>query len=322
MEEWQNGHDQPGYHYHQEQDKKRKPIETPGKRFWGPLLIKWGIGIGVGMVVMAAMMVAYMKTHYQTQAALEALMSDQNKLMGFYEKMLNKYIDYTTWVEGLSALVTIPVMAILYHGDRKKEKKAGIIPDKKAPLWKYPAALIMALAMSLGLNNLIIIGNLSAVDASYKTTMNAMYSAPLAIQILCLAVLVPICEEYVFRGLFFRRMEKESSFVYAMVYSSVVFGVLHVNLVQMLYGFLLGLMLAYVYEKYGSLKAPAAAHMAMNLLSVLATRYGLYNWMLKDNMRIGVITVVCAMIASTMFVLIQRIEEKPELKTENENLTM
>lgn len=29
MEEWQNGHDQPGYHYHQEQDKKRKPIETP-----------------------------------------------------------------------------------------------------------------------------------------------------------------------------------------------------------------------------------------------------------------------------------------------------
>ena len=65
MEEWQNGHDQPGYHYHQEQDKKRKPIETPGKRFWkmwGPLLIKWGIGIGVGMVVMAAMMVASLLT--------------------------------------------------------------------------------------------------------------------------------------------------------------------------------------------------------------------------------------------------------------------
>ena len=71
MEEWQNGHDQPGYHYHQEQE--RKPVETPGKRFWkmwGPLLIKWGIGIGVGMAVMAAMMMAYMKTHYQTQAAL------------------------------------------------------------------------------------------------------------------------------------------------------------------------------------------------------------------------------------------------------------
>ena len=182
--------------------------------------------------------------------------------------------------------------------------------------------IIMALAMSLGLNNLIIIGNLSAIDANYKATMNAMYSAPLVIQIVCLAVLVPICEEYVFRGLFFRRMERESSFVYAMVYSSVVFGILHVNLVQMLYGFALGMMLAYVYEKYGSLKAPVAAHMSMNLLSVLATRYGLYNWMLKDNIRIGIITVVCAAVASTMFVIIQRIEEKPTKKKENENLAM
>ena len=34
MEEWQNGHDQPGYHYHQEQDKKSESqIETPGKAF-------------------------------------------------------------------------------------------------------------------------------------------------------------------------------------------------------------------------------------------------------------------------------------------------
>ena len=88
------------------------------------------------------------------------------------------------------------------------------------------------------------------------------------------------------------------------------------------HGFVLGLMLAYVYEKYGSLKAPAAAHMAMNLLSVLATRYGLYNWMLKDNIRIGIITVVCAAVASTMFVIIQRIEEKPTKKKENENLAI
>ena len=124
MEEWQNGHDQPGYHYHQEQE--RKPVrhrKTFVGRCGGPLLIKWGIGIGVGMAVMAAMMMAYMKTHYQTQAALEALMSDQNKLMAFYEKMLNKYIDYTTWVEGLSALVTIPVMALMYHGTERKRRQ-------------------------------------------------------------------------------------------------------------------------------------------------------------------------------------------------------
>lgn len=318
MEEWQNRQNQP--------DSRPKQMpETPGRRFWrlwGPILIKWGIGIGVGMIAMAALMMAYMGSHYQTPEALEALMSDQNKMMAFYEKILKKYISCTTLVEGVTALVTIPVMAILFHKDRKKEKEAGIIPNKKAPLWKYPAVIVMALALSLGLNNLIIIGNLSSVDASYEQTMNAMYSAPLFLQILCLAVLVPISEEYVFRGLFFKRLESNTTFVYAMLYSSLVFGILHINLVQMIYGFILGMMLAYVYEKYGSLKAPVAAHMAMNLLSVLATEFGLYSWLMKDKIRIGVITVACATIASTMFVMIRGIEEKPQKKNDKENLAI
>lgn len=318
MEEWQNRQNQPD-------SSPRKMPETPGRRFWrlwGPILIKWGIGIGVGVIAMAALMMAYMGAHYQTPEALEALMADQNKMMAFYEKILKKYISYTTLVEGVTALVTIPVMAILFHKDRKKEKAAGIIPNQKAPIWKYPAVIVMALALSLGLNNLIIIGNLSSVDASYEQTMNAMYSAPLFLQILCLAVLVPISEEYVFRGLFFKRLETGTTFVYAMLYSSVVFGVLHMNFVQMLYGFALGMMLAYVYEKYGSLKAPIAAHMSMNLLSVLATEFGLYSWMMKDKIRIGVITVACATIASTMFVMIRGIEEKPQQKKEKEDLAM
>ena len=90
----------------------------------------------------------------------------------------------------------------------------------------------------------------------------------------------------------------------------------------MIYGFILGMMLAYVYEKYGSLKAPVAAHMAMNLLSVLATEFGLYSWLMKDKIRIGVITVACATIASTMFVMIRGIEEKPQKKNDKENLAI
>ena len=35
------------------------------------------------------------------------------------------------------------------------------------------------------------------------------------------------------------------------------------------------------------------------------------DWMAADPVRIGVITVVCASAASTMYILIQRIEERP-----------
>ena len=207
----------------------------------------------------------------------------------------------------MEALITIPIMAVMFHRDRVKEKMQGIIPNRKAPIWKYAAIVIMSLAMSLGLNNLIIIGNLSAVDETYMTTMNALYSAPLILQIICLAVLVPICEEYVFRGLFFQRMRARTSYRYAAIYSSLVFGMLHMNLIQMIYGFILGLMLTYVYEKYGSVKAPILAHITANILSVVGTQFQWFDWLFKDPMRVGISTVLCAFIASSIYVMIQRL---------------
>ena len=199
----------------------------------------------------------------------------------------------------------------------------GIVPNKKAPLWKYAAVVLMSLTLCLGLNNLINIGNLAASDEAYTQTIQALYSAAFPVQIVCLGILVPISEELVLRGLLFRRLRERGTFLQAALYSAVVFGLMHMNMVQMLYGFILGMMLAYVYEKYGSVKAPILAHMTMNLLSVTATKIGLMDWMMEDIMRVGTVTVICAAVAATMFVFIQRIEEKPdqpEKKDHNEKV--
>ena len=153
--------------------------------------------------------------------------------------------------------------------------------------------------------------------------MEAFYSAPLIAQVIALGILTPMCEELVYRGLLFKRLRERGTFMQAALYSAVVFGFTHMNMVQMLYGVFTGMMLAYLYEKYGSVKAPVAAHIAMNLLSILGTEYHLLDWLLEDRMRAGIVTVLCAFVASTMFVLVQRIEEKPDVPGtpgENENL--
>ena len=67
----------------------------------------------------------------------------------------------------------------------------------------------MALALCLGLNNLINIGNLGASDEVYTETMNTLYSAALPVQIIALGILVPISEELVFRGLLFNGCGRE-----------------------------------------------------------------------------------------------------------------
>lgn len=299
-----------------EQQNRQVPPMTPpesyGKRvwyIWGPIVIKWIIGIGVSMIAMGVLTMMYVMVD---QDAAMAAVQSEDQMMELYGRIMEKYFNFATMIEAVGAAITIPVMWYLFHRDRVKERQRGIIPNRKAALWKYAAGLLMAAALSLGLNNLIIIGNLSVMSESYETTMDALYSAPLLVQIISLAVLVPISEELVFRGLLFKRLRERGTYIQAALYSAVVFGVMHGNLIQMLYGFILGMMLSYLCEKYGSVKAPIAAHIVMNLLSVLATEYNLADWMMESNMRIGFITVACAFIASTMFVLVQRIEEKPD----------
>lgn len=304
--QWENG------------EIRQQPPESYGKRMWhiwGPLIIKWGMGFIISMMAMMVFAMIYSSTHYEE--ILKA-MEDPNGFMELSATLTEVMMPYMTLMEGIAALITIPVMLVLFHKDRKKEKNLGIVPNKKAPVWKYAAVALIAAAMCVGLNNLIVIGNLQAVSESYEKTMETFYSAGFGTQILSLGILIPISEELVFRGLMFKRLRERTNFRQAAIYSAVVFGIFHGNLVQMIYGIILGLMLAYVYEKYGSVKAPILAHIVMNIISVVATKYNVYEWMTKDIMRIGMITVVCAAVASTMFVLIQRIEEKPELSNKSE----
>lgn len=292
--------------------------ESYGKRLWrlwGPIVIKWAIEIGVSML---AMMVLAMASRVMCPELFAEAVNNQDKMTELYNQIMDIYMKSMTIIQGVSALVVIPVMLILFHGDRVRQRRAGVLPNKKAALWKYVAVILIAVSMCLALNNLINIGNLYVVDEAYAQTIEALYSASLPVQILSLGILVPISEELVFRGLLFQRLREKGSYMQAAVFSSVVFGLMHMNMVQMLYGFVMGMLLAYVYEKYGSVKAPALAHMSMNIMSVFATHFGVMDWMMEDIMRIGTITVLCAAIAATMFVWIQRIDETPDIPADKE----
>lgn len=287
--------------------------ESYGKRMWrlwGPIVIKWAIEIGISTL---AMMALAMASRVMCPELFAEAIDNQDKMAELYNQIMEIYMKSMTLIQGISALVVIPVMLFLFYGDGIHRKKAGIVPNKKAALWKYPAVILIAAAMCLGLNNLINIGNLSVVDETYVQTIEALYSASLPVQIISLGILTPVSEELVFRGLLFQRLRERGTYMQAAVFSSVVFGLMHMNLVQMIYGFVMGMLLAYVYEKYGSVKAPILAHMTMNILSVAATSAGILEWMMEDIMRIGTVTVICAAVAATMFVLIQRIDETPDI---------
>ena len=95
-----------------------------------------------------------------------------------------------------------------------------------------------------------------------------------------------------------------------MLYSAFVFSFMHVNVVQAIYAFVMAIVFAFVYEKYGSVKAPMVAHVSANVAAVLATHFEMFDWIMKDQLKSGIFTVACAAIAASMYVFIQRMEDE------------
>ena len=92
-----------------------------------------------------------------------------------------------------------------------------------------------------------------------------------------IVVVAPIAEELFFRGVAFNAWLRERGRRFAYIGSAALFATIHVSLVSLLPIFLLGLALAWVYRRTGSLLAPIAMHAAVNGISVafaMLIRYG------------------------------------------------
>ena len=288
---------------------------TSGQRvsfIWGPVLLKWGISLVVSMF--AGVLIALQMFAKDSDKMMD-LVNDQEAMLKVAQDLVMKN---TTFIEGAAAIVTIAVMWFFFvRKDTKREQEFGIVPNRKAPTAKYWMPILISGMMSLALNNLILIANLSSYSEAYGQVSEALYSPGLVVQIVCLCILVPISEELVFRGIVYRRIRWESRPSIAIFYSAAIFAVVHGNLVQGIYGFLMGILLAYLYEKFGSVLAPIAAHMTANLITVLGSEYGVFQWEMADIRIIGVVTVVSAVLASIVYLQIKNMDEKPEMNAGN-----
>lgn len=155
--------------------------------------------------------------------------------------------------------------------------RAGIvIRSRKKGVYRYPASFcyVMAVVMCGIVNNYLFAMMTSIVQefsSGYWQVVTVFYNNDLWIEILALCIIGPLVEELVYRGFVYQRLQKSSSETTAAVLSALLFGVLHLNLVQGVYAFVLGILLAHIVYKTGSLLTAAAAHMAANLVSVLWT---------------------------------------------------
>ena len=220
---------------------------------------------------------------------------------------------YVTQITAAGALIMIPIFFWMIRKDNKVKTELGVPERQKASIGKYIAIILFGVVACIGFNNILILGNSVLLSGYFEDAGQTFYQADFVIQIICLGVITPIAEELMFRGIVYNRLIFMAGAKRSLWLSAILFGFFHGNMIQGIYGFIIGYLLAYVYEKYGSLKAPILLHITMNITSVVITESNALEWIFKDIMRVGIVTVICAAAGSSLFVWIQSMFKNIEI---------
>lgn len=195
----------------------------------------------------------------------------------------------------ISALVTIPICILLYQKDKNRQSYVASVP-KKISLQQWCWIALLGMAASVSLNDWIALSGIILIFDGFEQVAEALYGGNLFIEFLAIVIAAPLVEELLFRGLVYRRTRELAGVKVAIILSALYFGVYHMNVVQGLYAFLLGILLAWVGEKYQSLWAPILFHAAANFLSVIYTEW-------EMSYRVTVVGVILEILISTILMI-------------------
>jgi membrane protease YdiL (CAAX protease family) len=108
-----------------------------------------------------------------------------------------------------------------------------------------------------------------AEQSAVTTLQNSSHSWQYVLMGFMAVVVAPAAEEVLFRGLLYPYLKQRTRPWVAVLWSSVLFGAIHMNLVTFLPLTLLAVLLVWLYEATGNLLAPVIAHAVFNLANLL-----------------------------------------------------
>lgn len=157
--------------------------------------------------------------------------------------------------------------------------------DGKYPVWNQQKNLNLSVLLKLAVLGIFVQFSISFllnlvyivrpdVMQNYTKVMESLGSGnPSLFSVFYVVITAPIVEEMLMRGLCLVILRKEFPFWVANIIQAFYFGMIHLNLVQGIYAFLLGMVLGAVVKRYGTLKASMYLHFVINfsgqLLSLL-----------------------------------------------------
>lgn len=175
-------------------------------------------------------------------------------------------------------LVSYPVMfvftALLVYvrGKRPDAVKSRLDrPVLRSSWYLFPLVMVLTFSASFVCDVFSLV--LPQMPESIQKALESVTGGNFWFNLLSVAVLAPVLEEWLCRGLVLRGLLTNGTKpVLAIIVSALFFAIIHGNLWQAVPAFALGSLFGYVYYKTGSLKLTVLMHFTNNFISLVVSR--------------------------------------------------
>lgn len=269
---------------------KKKSIVTLVWRTIYPILIYFTITIIVQIII-------YNIFAYQISSANPGITSDM-----LTDMLDGRVTKSAMMINVIAGVIIIPVLSIILKQDKKSREEKSVIVKKEEYIYPFLAGIFMC----LGCNWLIDMSGIINIFTVFNEVADSLYGGSIIFEFIAMVIIAPLLEEILFRGIIFARLREYMSVKVAIVISALIFGIIHGNVVQGIYAFIIGICLAYIYERYNTLLAAVLFHMSANLMSVIMTECEPVVRLISKALVYNIIGVVCLVMGIIMLISINR----------------
>ncbi len=189
-----------------------------------------------------------------------------------------------------------------------EEKEPGKVRVDVSKITTYAFFAGIAFLSAVGINILFYQLGITAQSENFQRVQEAQYGVHFLIGLILYGLISPFAEEAVFRGILYNRMKRCFGVRIALFTSALLFGCYHGNLVQALYGFILGVLIAYSYEFSEDFCVPVLFHSVANISVYVLTYHNSMNTLKKGTAITA--AIIMLILAAGFFLYLHRKKEK------------
>ncbi len=168
-------------------------------------------------------------------------------------------------------LIAIGVPFSFVHRTRKKEMGIGSYPINLIHYQILPILILSALMLFVGI--CIPVAELIPISDFMKRLFSDVRGHYGIYHFIAMVIAAPILEELICRGIILDGLLKKYSPTKAIVISSIIFGLIHLNPWQFITALFGGLFMGWVYYRTRNLLLPITIHASINLFGFVSSQY-------------------------------------------------